>query len=211
MNKVIKALAVCFIVLLARSLPLSVIVGKWHVMFSWISLVSPAISNHFGFSWLAALVICNKIWLAPSLLLLWRRIPIASLCAARVFAQREIALSIILPILCMILFVMHPTGKQAWVYALYWVIPPLLWVMKDTVWIRALQASFVCHAIGSVVWLYTGDLSAGEWISLMPIVIVERAIIALGMILCDQVLGFCVDLPLLSWVSKKYYRLVNVV
>lgn len=212
MNKVIKALAACFIVLLARSLPLSVIVGKWHATFSWITLVAPGISNHFGFGWLSMLCVSQKMLLAPSLVLFLRRIPIASFFAARVFTQRDVVLSVILPIACMILFIAHPIGNQAWMYALYWFTPPLLWFMKDTVWIRALQASFVCHAVGSIVWLYTGALPAGVfWISLIPIVIVERIIVALGMVLCDRTLQFCLELPILSWFGKQYKRFVSIV
>lgn len=204
MCKVLKALSVCFIVLLARLLPFSPLVGKWHSMFSWSSLIAPALYNHFGFASLASLFVCNKLWIAPSLILLIRRIPLASLCAARVFFKRDAYISIVLPLFCMGLFIVHPVGNQAWMYSLYWIIPSCLWLVQDNVWTRALQASFVAHAVGSVVWLYSGTMPAEFWIGLIPVVIFERLLMAVGIILCDLILGAC-----MNW-GKSFLRSLTV-
>ena len=192
MNKVIKFFILYFIIFIAKLLPFNHILGSWHSAFSCNIFLSTSISNIFGFHWLTALFFCNKLLLAPSFVIFLRRIPLATLCAARAFKQREEVISIGLPLICMIMFMLHPIGSQASIYSLYWIIPPLLWLIKDYSWTRALQASFVAHAIGSVIWLYTGSQPAIFWINLIPIVIFERLLIALGIILCNEILKFII-------------------
>lgn len=54
--------------------------------------------------------------------------------------------------------------------------------VQDNVYSRALSASFIAHAVGSVIWLYGGNITVQEWTALMPIVMIERFFIAAGMI-----------------------------
>lgn len=88
-----------------------------------------------------------------------------------------------LPLLCMLLFVTHPTGMAAWVYSLYWLIPIVIYFSKrNSVFLNALGSTFIAHAVGSVIWLYTIPMLPAQWLALMPIVALERFAFALGMV-----------------------------
>ena len=79
------------------------------------------------------------------------------------------------PILCMLLFVLHPQGSGAWMYSLYWLIPPLCALKKNkSILLTALGSTFTAHAVGSIIWLYCLGLPTAAWIGLIPMVAVER-------------------------------------
>jgi hypothetical protein len=48
---------------------------------------------------------------------------IPSLCGALYWSRLQPFFSLILPLVCMVLFVVHPQGAGAWTYTLYWLIP----------------------------------------------------------------------------------------
>jgi hypothetical protein len=93
-------------------------------------------------------------------------------------------LQVIIPLTCMALFILHPVGSQAWFYSMYWLIPVALFAGKKlgyhSVFSTALSSTFIAHAIGSVMWLYTSNLTATSWIALIPRVAVERSVFAAG-------------------------------
>lgn len=196
MKKAIKALAVVGTVLCARLLPLSPIIGSSHLFFSWSTICAPVVAFQCGLSWVASFVLCKKLFLAPSMMVLIHKMPL--LCAARAFQKREMWLSVFLPVICMIAFMIHPVGAQAWPYALYWVLPIFFLWLQDTPWTRALQASFIAHAVGSIIWLYFGAISAQVWLSLIAIVWIERLIIAMGIVVCNEI---CTSI--IVWVSSR--------
>jgi len=86
------------------------------------------------------------------------------------------------PAVCMILFWLHPVGFAAFAYALYWLIPiSLYWYGRrygNRFYLDAIGSTFVAHAVGSVIWLYTIPMSPQTWLLLVPIVIQERLLIA---------------------------------
>ncbi|MFA5306121.1 MAG: hypothetical protein WC365_01590 [Candidatus Babeliales bacterium] len=85
----------------------------------------------------------------------------------------------LLPLICMTIFMTHPIGSQAWYYALYWLIPVAIWLSSlEHVFMRALQSTFVAHALGGTMWLITGSLTASQWSALVPVVAFERFMIA---------------------------------
>jgi len=120
------------------------------------------------------------------------------LFAVLYFAKKsKVALAV--PILAMIAFWAHPEGRQAWYYALYWLIPIAAYVWHDRfVLARALGATFTAHAAGSVLWLWIFNLKASVWIGLIPIVWKERGLMAIG-ITC----AFYFSRYLLSLAAKK--------
>jgi hypothetical protein len=93
-----------------------------------------------------------------------------------------------LPLTCILLFVTHPTGQHASLYACYWLIPLTLWALRiaklttNNTWlnstINALQSTFVAHAVGGIIWLYAVPMTAAQWLCLVPVVAVERLLIA---------------------------------
>lgn len=87
-----------------------------------------------------------------------------------------------LPMLCMVLFVVHPLGNQVFIYSWFWFIPMVIhYIPYRAVFLEALGTTFLAHAIGSVLWLYLVPMPAAYWIGLIPVVVVERLLFASGM------------------------------
>lgn len=103
---------------------------------------------------------------------------------AVLYFAKKTKLSLLVPGLAIVAFWAHPEGRQAWYYALYWIIPFLAYLghEKHTLF-RALGSTFTAHAVGSVLWLYAFNLSASVWTSLIPIVWKERGLMTLGITL----------------------------
>lgn len=95
-------------------------------------------------------------------------------------------LNVILPLLAIILFIVHPVGKDAYLYSFYWFIPVIIYFVQklknnNSIFLIALASTFLAHAVGSIIWLYSINMSSLQWLSLIPIVAVERLIFACGM------------------------------
>jgi len=76
---------------------------------------------------------------------------------------------------------------------------------------RALGATFTAHSIGGAIWIWVFNLPAAVWVSLIPIVVIERGIFALGIsasyILMNNILAYLAKKRLLTAgfsVDKKY-------
>jgi hypothetical protein len=132
---------------------------------------------------------------------------IPGFCASLYWATQHYIIRLLLPIVCMGLFVIHPVGSQAFVYSLYWLIPVVLFFIprpvlrpfvlslsKDgevgSLFLQALGSTFIAHAVGSVIWLYTVPMTAALWMGLMPIVLFERILFALGMVVAHRIFLF---------------------
>jgi hypothetical protein len=87
---------------------------------------------------------------------------------------------VIVPVVCMGLFILHPIGREAWYYSLYWLIPVAAAVWKDRLFLRSLGATFTAHAIGSVAFLYAFNIPVDVWATLVPITAFERLSFAIG-------------------------------
>lgn len=109
---------------------------------------------------------------------------IPTICASYYVSSKSKIAAIGLPLLCMIAFLAHPVGYQAAPYVLYWFIPIFLTLFNITSVVGfSLTTTFIAHAVGSVIWLYTKPMSSAEWLSLLPVVFVERCCFAGLMIL----------------------------
>lgn len=200
MQKIIKGLAVIAAVSIAKYLPFNWIVGSQFAMFSWSSVFAPVIALQFGLGWVGCFFVSSKLLTGASLSkFLLHRLPLV--CSARAFAKADVWMSVVVPLASIMLFIVHPVGGQAWLYAMYWLIPVMLWIATQSVWSRALQASFVAHAVGSVIYLYTGSISVEVWMNLIPLVAVERLAMAGGMVICNELCTI-----LLQRISKWYQR-----
>lgn len=116
---------------------------------------------------------------------------IPGLFASLYWSTRHYTIRLLLPIACMALFMAHPVGAQAFVYSLYWLIPVVLYfVPQRSLFLQALGSTFTAHAVGSVIWLYTVPMTASMWIALMPIVLCERLLFALGMVIAHRLISF---------------------
>lgn len=87
---------------------------------------------------------------------------------------------LVVPICAMALFILHDVGQQAWLYSLYWLVPIIAYFLPNNLFFRALGATFMAHAIGSIAFLYTFPTTPQYWLALIPIVAVERIVFAAG-------------------------------
>jgi hypothetical protein len=183
--KTFSYLSIICLYLLATLIPFNLIVGSTNLSFSWASVLTPVLVGQLGLLWILVSLISTKLFFSASIFwILASRVPLVMSCLA--FSRRHWATSVVLPMCCMLLFVMHPTGVQAFWYALYWIIP-IVCYRFDHVISRALTATFVAHALGSVIWLYTGDIHAAIWMALIPVVFCERMLMVVGMLAMNQI------------------------
>lgn len=127
------------------------------------------------------------------------------------FAKKEGKL-LIVPALSILAFNLHPIGKTVWFYSLFWLIPFLVWPFREKFLIaRSLGATFTIHAVGGAIWIWVFNLPANVWVALIPVVILERSIFALGIsasyILMNNILGYLSSkkvIPKTVVIDKKY-------
>jgi hypothetical protein len=167
------------ILLLAASFfKVSFIFGSKMAFFSGVDIISPlsgAIGGSLGALLLFFLRFCFQE-VTPSLFIL-RHLP--GLCGAWYWSSSSVVIRALVPGLCMVLFLLHPVGIQAYAYSFFWLIPLTIYFFNvQSLFLQALGGTFVTHAVGSVIWLYTVPMMAGQWWALIPVVILERVVFA---------------------------------
>jgi len=180
-------------VVLASCVRIGSIVSTWSAVFSLSALLVP-LGGAFGgsmTSWVVALVrmVCGAHAYGVSSLhhfAYW----VPGLFASLYWVHSSRLVRLLLPLTCMLLFVVHPVGGQAWPYSCYWLVPAVLFfIPKKTVGMHALASTFIAHAVGSVIWVYAKPMTPTFWYGLIPIVAVERLFFAVGMTVCYHVLA----------------------
>jgi hypothetical protein len=133
-----------------------------------------------------------------------------TMAAAAIYFGSKNKATALVAVICMLLFWLNPIGQEAWVYALYWLIPIGASFYKQNILVRSLGATFTAHAIGSVVYLYAFSIPAASWFALIPVVAMERfafaASIAASYCVANtilQALSTKVDLSFIN-IEKKY-------
>lgn len=120
------------------------------------------------------------------------------------FADKRKA-NIIVPLIAIFAFLLHPIGRQVWYFTLFWIIPIIAHAFRDRfVFARALGATFCAHAVGGALWIWTFALPASVWQSLIPVVIVERLVFTLGI-----TITFVVSANIL-YLTEKHFALPEV-
>ena len=117
-----------------------------------------------------------------------------------------------IPLLSIIVFNLHPVGRTVWFYSLFWFIPLLVWPLRERFLLaRSFGSTFTAHAVGGAVWIWAFNLPANVWVSLIPIVVLERSIFALGIsasyIFLNNILAVFSKIRLLAGIfsfDKKY-------
>ena len=104
-----------------------------------------------------------------------------------------------IPLICMILFIIHPQGRAAWYYSLYWLIPLATAFTKKSLIFNSLGATFTAHAVGSVAFLYAFNLPAEVWITLIPVVFLERMLFTAG-----TAVSYVAVNSLTYWISHRF-------
>lgn len=127
------------------------------------------------------------------------------------FAKKEGRL-LVIPALSIIAFNLHPVGRSVWFYSLFWVIPFLVWPLRERFLLfRSLGSTMTAHAVGGAIWIWAFPTTAAFWTVLIPVVILERSIFTLGIsasyILMNNILAFLSSkklLPVGITYSKRY-------
>ena len=180
--------------LVASRINFSTVIGAPNQSFTLFQFFGPMIGAFLGTAFgmiavlgaeLADYLIAGK---AFTLLNLLRLLPM--LFAVYYFSnyskKKEISklFMIIVPVMAITAFVLHPIGMQAWYFSLYWLIPIFAVIlpnkMPGKLFFRSLGATFTAHAIGSIAFLYTVPMTAVQWMGLIPVVAYERLMFAAG-------------------------------
>lgn len=204
----LKVASYAGIVKISGLLKVSFLVGSQMIWFSASNSVLP-LAGAFGGVMGSGLVFLVRqllhLFFFKTLFLSSLAFCVPGLCASLYWATNHYVVRLLLPIACMGLFVIHPVGAQAFVYSLYWLIPVTLYcIPQRSLFLQALGSTFVAHAVGSVIWLYTVPMTATVWIALMPIVLCERILFALGMVAAHHLFTFIFGaIDAASTVGKK--------
>ena len=106
------------------------------------------------------------------------------LFAAYYFGSKKKNLNIIVPLIAIGMFILHPVGREVWFFSLFWTIPIVAKLLPEKysngIIARSLGATFTAHAVGGAFWIWTIPMEAGQWVALIPIVIYERLLFAGG-------------------------------
>jgi hypothetical protein len=119
---------------------------------------------------------------------------------------------LLIPIIAIAAFTIHPIGRSVWYFSFYWLIPIGCYVARDrSVLARALGATFTAHAVGGALWIYFFNLPKEVWISLIPVVAAERLLFALGIaamyVAINNLLYILVKQKIVRWpfaINKQY-------
>lgn len=181
----------------ASILKTSYIVGSHAAFFSASSVVMPLMGAWSSISTIMmtfAFGFAVRMALGASLLPMFA-FWVPGLCAALYWQLPSRIYRIGLPLLCMILFLAHPTGIATAPYAFYWFIPMLIgFRTSNSIWHHALASTFIAHAVGSVIWIHTVPMSAAVWLALIPVVACERALYTAGIVMGHTVIASLVSM-----------------
>jgi hypothetical protein len=184
-SKIMTASLITILAKLGGIFKVSLIFGSFAAFFTASSMLLP-LSGAFGgiLGSITFLVIGAMIRILTGSVLSFKILAyhIPGFFASAYWARPTKYLSIILPIVCMALFIAHPVGRLAAPYALYWLIPVVIALFRNkTVFLHSLSSTFIAHAVGSVIWLYATPMTPAFWYALIPVVAVERLVMAIGM------------------------------
>ena len=119
-----------------------------------------------------ALTLVNVLRLLPMLFAAWY------------FGTKKDKISFLIPTLAIILFIVHPVGRQVWFFALFWTIPIIIKLIPkkygERAFLKSLGATFTAHSVGGAIWNYVVPMTPSAWIALIPVVIYERLLFASG-------------------------------
>lgn len=172
---------------LIRLCKVSYVIGSYHLFFSGINVAGPlagafslaGITSASLFGWSLAQYGVASLF---STGLLMFHLP--TFAASLYWSVKHPIFRIGLPLLCMVIFNLHPAGSAAWFYSLWWLLPiACSFFTHRSTFVTALGSTFTAHAVGTVIWLFVHPLSPSLYLSLMPVVLVERLTFASGMVM----------------------------
>jgi hypothetical protein len=61
---------------------------------------------------------------------------------------------------------------------------------NKSLFLQSLASTFIAHAVGSVIWVYANPMTPQMWTGLIPVVFVERMVIAAGLVLAIKIMSY---------------------
>lgn len=102
------------------------------------------------------------------------------------FAKKR-TINVYIPAIAIIVFNLHPIGRSAWQYSMFWLIPIVahFWrknlpTGRQDLFVRSIGATFTAHAVGGALWVWAFGLTREMWLALIPQTAMERALMAVG-------------------------------
>lgn len=163
----------------SKYLKFSYIIGTNAVFFSAVNILAPVAGIAFGLKYLilASLIIgAFKFALFGSVIYTISLYHVPQFFASAYWRFNSSLFKITVPLVAALIFFVHPQGS--FVYPVLWLVPIFAIFFKNS-FSKALGATFTAHAVGSVIHL----LAVGgvyNWVSIMPIAIIERIMFAIG-------------------------------
>lgn len=203
-KKLIKVVGFSFFLFLISLLKISFVFGSKAFFFSIFLLLAPLTGAFFGVGGTGAIFMLTKLLRysflgtfactttgIPTLFAAWcwradRSVTDSSGPDLSVNKFSRFFLNLLIPIICFVLFFLHPSVGYGFLYGLYWMIPVSIYLLESFGILRinffstAFRSTFIAHAIGSVIWCYFVPMTPALWISLIPIVALERFVFAIG-------------------------------
>jgi len=165
----------------------SYVVGSYALCFAGGAVVAPVAGAFIGTMGSLALLVGRTALhylVYGSLSLKFLSLCVPGFFAGMYWSQRSALFRCGLPLACMALFVAHPVGGAAAAYTVYWLVPVAIYCIgMRSVFAHSLASTFIAHAVGSTLWLYTVPMTASMWLGLIPVVAAERLLFASAMTL----------------------------
>lgn len=111
----------------------------------------------------------------------------------------ESRLILAVPLLAIVVFIAHPIGRTVWYYTLFWAIPLIAYFFRKNLFMRSLGATFTAHAVGGAAWIWAFGLPVKVWQGLIPVVIEERLVFAVGIVISYKLMQLA-----LSYLAAKH-------
>lgn len=196
-SKIIAASLITILAKVGGILKVSFIFGSFAAFFSISSMLLPlsgAFGGILGSSLLFGVGLLLRIFTGSVLSFKILAYHIPGYFASAYWARPTKLLSVMLPLLCMALFIAHPVGFAVAPYTFYWFIPILLgFVTRKSIFMHSISSTFIAHAVGSVIWLYATPMTPEFWYALIPMVAVERLVMAIGMAFAHRVFTYMLN------------------
>ena len=228
-KRIIFLLIFFALVLIGKKINFSPVLGAENQFFTLYQFFGPTAGAFLGpvfgiisvaLAQLADFLIVGKEWTWINLLRFLPMLFATYYFGSFVKKRNQNWIKVVIPLICIVLFIYHPVGRVAWIYSLYWLIPVLAVILPKKVpgrlLIRSLGATFAAHAVGTAIWIWTIPSTAGMWFTLIPITGYERILFAVGIagsyVVFNTVLDFVVEkwkikLPAKELLLSKKYSL----
>lgn len=193
-------LSIAALVGLSKLVKFSFIVGSARAFFSLINVAGPLTIAFNGLPGGVFFLVLTSLFNAKAVLLsgLLGSSGLPNFIAGLYLRSHNGLFKIVVPSVCMLLFWYQTWGTIAMAYALLWIIPIVISLLKtEQIYFKSLAATFVAHSIGSVIWVYGANLTAEQWFALIPVALAERIVLAI-------LIGFVYNLAQANFTKKLF-------